>query len=209
MASRHSTGITYSLARNSCLNTRMRVECIICSRGAEFPRASARCCLTLLHGVFSAHRFSSRSFSSPTQCTGFTDSPPPRFDNGNIWPPQGELPTRLAFASWLVCPQCSPLHCARYELFIELCNMFVYCRANYFFSSSDSCFWIHHVSCRVGVISLNSEMIFFITEQTTSTQVRTRFSRMWVGTLNQSISRDGSSINSVKIIIFQNFYIVI
>ena len=62
IASRHSTGVTYSLARNSCLSTSMRLECAICGRGAEFPRASARRCLTFPHGVYSAHRFSSRSF---------------------------------------------------------------------------------------------------------------------------------------------------
>ena len=95
MASRHSTGVTYSLARNSCLSTSMRLECAICGRGAEFPRASARRCLTFPHGVYSAHRFSSRSFSSPTRCTGFADSPPV---DGKL-PRQllyhGELPTRL------------------------------------------------------------------------------------------------------------------
>ena len=36
MASRHSTGVTYSLARNSCFSTSMRLECAICGRGAEF-----------------------------------------------------------------------------------------------------------------------------------------------------------------------------
>ena len=95
MASRHSTGVTYSLARNSCLSTSMRLECAICGRGAEFPRASARRCLTFPHGVYSAHRFSSRSFSSPTRCTGFADSPPV---DGKL-PRQllyhRELPTRL------------------------------------------------------------------------------------------------------------------
>ena len=52
------------MARNSCLNTSMRVKCVICCscRGAEFPRASARPCLTFPHSVYSAHRFSSRSF---------------------------------------------------------------------------------------------------------------------------------------------------
>ena len=45
---------------------------------------------------------------------------------------------------------------------------------------------------RVGVISLNSEMIFFHHGRTTtSTQTQMRFSRMGVGTLNQSTSRDG------------------
>ena len=71
MVLRHSTGVTYSLARNSFLNTSMRLECAICGTGAEFPRASGRRCLTFPHSVYSAHRFSSLS-------TGFTDSPPPR-----------------------------------------------------------------------------------------------------------------------------------
>ena len=62
------------MARNSCLNTSMREKCVICGRGAEFPRASARRCLTFPHSVYSAHRFSSRRFSSPTCCTGFADS---------------------------------------------------------------------------------------------------------------------------------------
>ena len=76
MASRHSTGVTYSLARNSCW---ARVCGWIAPYAVEwrnFPRASARRCLTFPHGVYSAHRFSSRSFSSPTRCTGFADSPP-------------------------------------------------------------------------------------------------------------------------------------
>ena len=62
MASRHSTGFTYSLTRNSCLNTSMRWEFAICSRGVEFPRASAWRCLTFPHGVYRAHWLSSRSF---------------------------------------------------------------------------------------------------------------------------------------------------
>ena len=96
--------IAYSLARNSCLNTSMREKCVICGRGAEFPRASARRCLTFPHSVYSAHRFSSRSVSSPTRCTGFADSPsvdgkpanatalswgtvdPPRFASWSVWP---------------------------------------------------------------------------------------------------------------------------
>ena len=71
MASRHSTGVTYSLARNSCLNTSMRLESAICGRGAEFPRASARRCLTFPHSVYSTHRFSSRSFSSLRDSPGW------------------------------------------------------------------------------------------------------------------------------------------
>ena len=62
-----SIGFTYSLVRNSCLNTGMWGECTLCDRGAEFlPRGSAR----------RIPNFFSRSFSSPTRCTGLADSPP-------------------------------------------------------------------------------------------------------------------------------------
>ena len=91
MASRHSTGL-YSLARNSCLNTSMPVKCVICGRGAEFPRASARRCLTFPHGVYSAH-----CFSSPTRCTGFTHSPPVDYDIAEAQYYHGELPTPPQF----------------------------------------------------------------------------------------------------------------
>ena len=133
MASRHSTGVTYSLARNSCLSTSMRLECAICGRGAEFPRASAQRCLTFPHGVYSAHRFSSRSFSSPTRCTGFADSPPV---DGKL-PRQllyhGELPTRLDSLRG----QCDPIfplywdeqHSISLNTAIYLR---IYCRAKYF-----------------------------------------------------------------------------
>ena len=126
MASRHSTGVTYSLARNSCLSTSMRLECAICGGGVEFPRASARRCLTFPHGVYSAHRFSSQSFTSPTRCTGFADSPPgwrqaakattlswgtadpPRFASWSVWP---DFPTVLG---WTTLD------------FVELCNISSY-----------------------------------------------------------------------------------
>ena len=105
MASRHSTGFTYSLARNSCLNTSMPGECAICGRGAEFPRASARSCLTFPHCVYSAHRLSSRSFSSPTWCTGFTDSTPV---DGKLLMQllyHGELPTPPRFRFMVSLPR--------------------------------------------------------------------------------------------------------
>ena len=105
MASRHSTGFTYSLARNLCLNTSMRGECTICGRGAEFPRASAQRCLTFPHCVYSAQRLSSRSFSSPTQCTGFANSPPV---DGKLLMQllyHGELPTPPQYRFMVSLPQ--------------------------------------------------------------------------------------------------------
>ena len=106
MASRHNTGFIYLLARNSCLNTSMRLQCAICGRGVEFPRASARRWLTFPHGFYSAHRLSSTSFSSPTRCTGFADGPPV---DGKLLMQllyhRELLPTHLYLASWLVCPQ--------------------------------------------------------------------------------------------------------
>ena len=65
----------------------------------------------------------------------------------------GNCRHRIDFTSWLVYPKCSYLHCVRYEFFIELCNIVVYNRANYFFLSSDSGFG-HFTQ---GGISLNSE----------------------------------------------------
>ena len=109
MASRHSTGFTYSLARNSCLNMSMRLECAISSRGAEFPRASARRCLTFPHGVYSAHRLSSRSFSSPTRCTGFADWL--HIAEAHYY--HGGLPTLPRFRFMVSLTQFS--HCTRYE----------------------------------------------------------------------------------------------
>ena len=146
MASRHSTGFTYSLARNSCLNRSMRLECAICGRGVEFPRASARRCLTFRHDVYSAHRLSSQSFSSLTRCTGFVDNPSV---GGKLLMQllyHGQLPTPPWFRFMVSLPR-APFT-VRGTNFIELCNIFVYCRASYF-SSSDSCFWIHYISRKV------------------------------------------------------------
>ena len=157
-------------------------ECAICGRGQNFSRASARCCLTFPTGVYSAPRLSSWSFSSLTRCTGFADSP--RLANSKLRL-HGKLPTPFDFTSWLVCPECSPLPCARYEFHWTL-QYFCILQGQLLFVLWQL-FWIHHVSCRVG----NSAMVF-ITEPTTSTQARTRFSCMGVGTLNQSISQDGS-----------------
>ena len=151
MASRHSTGFTYSLAWNSCLNTSMRVKCAICGRGAEFPQASSWRCLTFPHGAYSAHWHSSRSFFPLWPMYD------PQLANSKLRL-HGKLPTRLDFISWLFCPKCSPLHCARYEFFIELCNIFVYCRANYSFSSSDSCFEFITFRARW---SLNSAIFYY------------------------------------------------
>ena len=191
-----STGVTYSLARNSCLTTSMRLECAICGRGAEFPQASARRCLTFPHCVYSAHRFSSRSFSSPTRCTGFWQPPgwrqaakvtalswgtadPPRFASWSVWP---DFPTVLG---WTTLD------------FVELCNI-----SSYILQGQVLCKRVHPrtVSFQRKVAPENFWHFieiwneFFITEPTTSTQARTRIARMGVGTLNQSTSRDGYSI---------------
>ena len=104
MASRQSTGVTYSLARNSCWNTSMRSECAMCGRGAEFPRASARRCLTFPHDVYSAHRIFVTEFfplqpdvrDSPTalrlttycrsSVLSWWTADPPRFASWSVWP---------------------------------------------------------------------------------------------------------------------------
>ena len=73
----------------------MRKKCVICGRGAEFPRASARRCLTFPRSVYSAYLFSHWSFFTPTRYTGFADSPPV---DGKLLMQllyHGELPTRL------------------------------------------------------------------------------------------------------------------
>ena len=199
MASRHSTGVTYSLARNSCLSTSMRLECAICGRGAEFPRASARRCLTFPHSVYSAHLFSSRSFSSPTRCTGFADSPPVEgscqcncFIMGNCRPASIRFMVSVTRFS-----HCTRMNDTRFRWTLQY--IFVYTAGPSTLqesSSSDSELSAFHARWRqkISGISLNSEMNFFITVPTTSTrtQARTRIARMGVvGTLNQSTSRDG------------------
>ena len=70
----------------------------------EFPWASARHSRTFLHGVYSAHLFSSRSFSSPTQCTGFADSPPVDYILPKLSIIMGNCRHCLDFASWSVWP---------------------------------------------------------------------------------------------------------
>ena len=100
----------------------MRGECAICGRGAEFPRASARCLPDFFTSLFIALTgFPHGVFLPPAQCKGL----PSRLI-------QPHSPLRIA--SRLVClaPSCS---CAgRISL-----NSFVYCRASYF-SSFVSCF---------------------------------------------------------------------
>ena len=70
----------------------MRVKCVICGRGAEFSRGSARRCLTFLHSVYSAH-----PFFSLTGCTGFADSLPVDYDIAEAQYYHGELPTLPRF----------------------------------------------------------------------------------------------------------------
>ena len=194
MASRHSTGVTYSLARNSCLNTSMWSEWTICGRWAEFPRASARRCLTFPHGVYSAHRFSSRSFSSPTWCTGFADSPPV---DGKLLMQllyHGELPTppRFRFHG------CDPIsHCtgtnSRFRWTLQYIFVYTAGPVTFEFASDKRLLAACQARWREKKFSHFIELWnrISITEPTTSTQAQTRFARMGVGTLNQSTSRDG------------------
>ena len=165
MASRHSTGVTYSLARNSCLSTSMRLECAICGRGAELPRASARRCLTFPHGVYSAHRFSSRSFSSPTRCTGFADSPPVEAScQGNCFIIGNCRPASIRFMV-SVTRFSTVLGWTTLD-FVELCNISSYILQGQSTlresSSSDSELSAFHARWRqkISGISLNSEMNF-------------------------------------------------
>ena len=128
---RRYPNLTYSLARNSCLNTSMRGERVICGRGARFPQASAWRCLTFPHGVF----------SSLTRCTGFADSPPVDGQLQCNCFIIGNCQHRFDFASWLVCPKCSSLHCARYEYFCILQGQLLFVLGQLL--------WIHHTSCKV------------------------------------------------------------
>ena len=67
---------TFSLARNSCLNTSMRGFVSYAVEGVAFPQGPQRdACLTFPPGVYRAPQLSSRSFSSPTRWEGFADSP--------------------------------------------------------------------------------------------------------------------------------------
>ena len=108
----------------------------------------------------------------------------------------------LDFASWLVCLQL-PAAVARDE-FVELCNFFCILQGQLLFVLCQL-LWKHVTRWRerfFSLFSLNSAIIYFITEPTTSTQEQpTWFSRMGVGTLNQSTRRDGSIIIVVIVII--------
>ena len=161
----------------------MRVKCVICDRGAEFPRASARRCLTFPHGVYSAHRFSSRSFSSPTRCTGCADSPPVDYVLPMLSIIMGNCRHRLDFASWPVWPV-FPLTSVSSYIGFASCQLLGFST----FPQGGA-----RNILNISRISLNSAMplvFMHCKESTTSTQAWTQFSRMWVGTLNQSTSRD-------------------
>ena len=113
------------------------MKCIKCGIGAEFPRASARRCLTFPHSVYSAHRFSSRSYSSPTRCTGFADSPP---IDGKLLMQllyHGELPTPPRFRFMVSVTQ-FPTVLGQILNFVELCNIFSYVPQGQVLSSSPS-----------------------------------------------------------------------
>ena len=162
MASRHSTGFTYSLARNSCLNTSMQLECVICGRGAEFPQASVQLFLMVFialtgfpHGVFSLRPDARDSPRVPP-----VDYVLPKL---SIIMVDCHTPPRFRFMVSL--PDFPTVRGTNFD-FVEPCNIFVYCRASYFRIrpltscarfplrfSSDSCLLAHFVQ---GGISLNS-----------------------------------------------------
>ena len=118
----------------------MQLECAICGRGPEFPRASD--CLTFPHGVYSVHRLSSWSFSSPTRCTGFANSPPVDYVLPKLSIIMVNCRHRLDFASWLVCPDFS--HCTRYE-FRSTLQYFCILQGQLTFRHLTAA-WIQHVS---------------------------------------------------------------
>ena len=138
----------------------MRGKCATGGREVEFPRASAQCCLTFPHGVYSALWLSSRSFSSLTRCTGFADSPPVDYVIAEAQYYHRELLTPLRFCFMVILP-CSLLSGTN---FVELCNIFEYCGANYF-SSLSTLSWLEFITFRQGRgISLNSA-IFLLQSQ--------------------------------------------
>ena len=159
------------------------VSYAICGRGAEFPRVSARRCLTFPQGVYSAPWFSSRSFSSPTRCTGFDDSPPVDYVIAEAQYYHRELPTPPWFRFKVILP--FSLNSTNFaEYFV------------YYFPAWSQLLWSNHLflaGWRYIFFSLfHWTLQYFIPGPTTSTQTRRGFSRMGVRTHNQSTSRDGS-----------------
>ena len=97
----------------------MRGECAICGRGAEFPRASAQCLPDFSSSLFIALAgFTSQSFLSPAQCKGLSSRLNHRACRA--------IPHRFMVYPIFPIVQGQSLD------FVELCNIFVYCRAKYF-----------------------------------------------------------------------------
>ena len=143
MSSRHSTGFTCSLARNSCVDTSMRGNVPYAVEGWNFflvPQQHNTAWLFLMG--FIALPDSLTEFSSPTRCTGFTDSPPVDYVIAEAQYYHRELPTPPRFHFMVILP-CSPLSDMN---FVELCNIFVYCRANYFSSLISTEWYVLHPS---------------------------------------------------------------
>ena len=91
MVSRHGTGLTYSLARNSSLNTSMRGECAICGRGVEFSTGLSVTLSDFSSSVFIALTgFPHGVFLSPAQWKGL----PSRLIQPHL--PSQSLPDRLS-----------------------------------------------------------------------------------------------------------------
>ena len=110
------------------------------------------------------------SFSSPTRCTGLANSPTVDYVLSMLSIIMVDCRHRLDFTSWLVCRDFPTVRGTNFD-FVELCNIFVYCRASYFrihsltsFAryplrfSSDSCLLARFTQ---GGISLNSAMKIF------------------------------------------------
>ena len=108
-------------------------ECAICGRGAEFRDAA-----WLFLMVFIAlNSFPHRVF--PLRPDVWDLPTAPRLANSKLRLYR-ELPTPPWFRFMVMLP--FSLSCTN---FVDLCNIFVYCRANYFLAWSQL-LWIHHIS---------------------------------------------------------------
>ena len=141
--------------------------------------------MTFPHSVYSAHRLSSWSFSSPTRCMGFTNSPP--VDGKMLMQLlyHGELPTPPRFCFMVSLPR-APFT-VRGSNFVELCNNFVYCGPATFHPLTAA---LYSSLFTQGGISLNSQMIFF--HNRANYFYPGANAALSHGTLNQLTSRDGS-----------------
>ena len=134
MTSRHNTGCSLQWPGTRDGTSSMQVESAICGRGAEFFHGPQRDAAWLFligfpHWVFISNPIYGIRWQSPSwrQAANAT-----ALSLGTADPPRFRFMVSL--------PRVQPPSLCAVWIFIELCNIFVYCRANYFFSSSDSCF---------------------------------------------------------------------